>query len=297
MESRRLVALVAATCASALGGCASSDEPSGGVGGTGGSGGLDAADDSSGTDATDGSDATSDLDSSDAPAGADWSCVGSVTLPTPVGTSCSLSMTLSDFATNAGVSGIAVKACAKSDATCANPIASGTTDANGAVTLTDVPLGVSGFDGYLDASGGGILPTLVYRSIPASKGLAGAHFPVLTSAEASGVATLLGTSIDATRGHVAGSAVDCSGNWPAGVMLGASTADASTRGFYLVGGAPSATATATDANESNGGGYLNLPVGTATVTAKVQATGVVSSSVDVQVRAGTMTLVYLFPTP
>jgi hypothetical protein len=201
--------------------------------------------------------------------------------------------------------GAAVKACAKLDYACANPLDTATADANGLVTLT-VPGGLSGFDGYLEVNGGqvagsgaAVFPSLWYP-IPfiVADGWRGRTL-LLSADEYVGLAAATGTTLDPTRGHVALNAVDCAYGPAADVTFSVDVADAQTVVFYLVNGVPVTTATATD--QSGLAAFANLPtMGSPTRLTVVRASagaaaGKSMGSLTFVIRPGTLTTSSSFP--
>lgn len=288
-------------------GCSSSDsggeEPGGGAGGSGGSdagteagpdgaGGAD-GDTDAGPDGAGGTDGETD-GGTDGPteAGptADLSCVGSVTYPAPAGATATVTLSLSDFITTTAFSGISVKACAKADTACASPLDTQTSDGSGKVVLT-VPTDPGSFDGFFDISGGSLYPTLAYFATPIGADLT-TGLRMITSTEANLLAGAL-APIDAAKGTILAQISDCANTAIAGATASVDTADGDTTKFYFNGALPDKNRTTTDA--SGFAGFLNLPPGAATTTATVGSTTV--STFAAQVRAGTLSIVILEPTP
>jgi hypothetical protein len=195
--------------------------------------------------------------------GQDWACLDrSMPWPRPAGAGMiTFSLSAVDFIDENPFVGSTVKACSKFDLNCDMPLSTGTTDPSGTVTLT-VPQGASGFDGYLDITGGlnngdSIFPAIWYpRPFVVADGWRGKVTFV-----SNGQFMLLGlatsTTIDPKYGHFAANATDCSFSPAAGVSFAVDTMDDKTKSFYFVGGVPLTTATMTDA--SAGGGFVNLP--------------------------------------
>ena len=67
------------------------------------------------------------------------------------------------------VDGVTLRGCAKTDDMCASPLDTQTSDANG-IAKMHVPLGTTGFDGYVDFAGGGVEPLLNYFNPPVIHG-------------------------------------------------------------------------------------------------------------------------------
>ncbi|MDP9152064.1 MAG: hypothetical protein M3O36_19240 [Myxococcota bacterium] len=197
--------------------------------------------------------------------GQSWACLdGPILWPKPKGSgSITFSVTFVDFNNERPFVGSTVKACDKLDIACAKPIAQSTSDATGTVTLT-VPAGLSGFDGYLDVTGGKMdgtgspaFPSIWYP-IPfvVADGWRG-RTTTPSADEFPQLAAATGTTLDPTRGHFAANATDCLYTPAALVSYSADAADARTQSFYLVGGVPATTSRATD--QSGVGGFINLP--------------------------------------
>ncbi len=106
------------------------------------------------------------------------------------------------------------------------------------------------------------------------------------------------TQPDPTRGHIAVNAADCAFTPAAGVSFTVNPSDMATVRYYLVGGVPATTATATDS--SGIAAFVNLPttppaelvVASAT---SGQAGGKSMGSLTFIVRPGTLTTSGLFP--
>jgi hypothetical protein len=240
--------------------------------------------------------------------GSSWDCVGSVLWPKPDRSrDLDVTLGLSDVLQGDPFVGVDVKLCARVDLTCAGPKATATSDATGKVNLR-MPSGITGFDGYIDMSGGSlgdagdaIFPSLWYFVPPyITGGWKGyLQFISMKSMDAlAGVVQVNGHSVvlDPTRGHVAIDAMDCGFNAAPGVSISADTADGASVTFYFVNGLlPSASATETDA-QTGIGGIVNLPApNLTTITAKLG--GETYGSIQVYVRPGVLTSVALPPTP
>jgi hypothetical protein len=165
--------------------------------------------------------------------------------------------------------------------------------------MVTAPTASSGLDAYLQVTGTGIETTLDFLAFPSPAAVFGASSPVITAdilstttfAELTAVA---GVTPDPTRGALAFIADDCAGNSAAGVSVAVSTADASSTTVYIVSGAPSMTATATD--PTGVGAVVNVPVGSATMSGKT-STGTATGSQPLLFRAGAVTSTNLVPTP
>lgn len=237
--------------------------------------------------------------------GQSWACLQSATLwpgPPTVGM-VTFSVTFVNFTAAAPFVGTAVKACSKLDYTCTSPLASATADSTGLVTLT-VPTGTTGFDGYLEVTGGqddtgaAVFPALWYP-VPfvVADGWRGQTTLPATD-ELQTIIGATGTTIDPTRGSIAMNAVDCAFTPAAGVSFTAVPIDSKTVSYYLVGGVPVTTATQTD--QSGIGAFANVPTTSPaglTVVSAISTTagGKSLGSLSFVVRPGMLTTSSSFP--
>jgi hypothetical protein len=238
--------------------------------------------------------------------GQSWACLDTPILwpkPPSVGT-ITFSVTFVSLTTEEPFIGASVQACSKLDYTCASPLDTATADSTGMVTLT-VPGGLSGFDGYLDVTGGqvggsgaSVFPSLWYP-VPfvVADGWRGRTL-LLSSDEFVALAGATGTTLDPTRGHVGVNAEDCAFGPAAGVTFAVDVADAQTVSFYLVNGVPVTSATATD--QSGLAAFVNLPIAGSTRLTVVRASsgpagGKSMGSLTFVLRPGTLTTSSSFP--
>lgn len=227
--------------------------------------------------------------------GVNWGCLGNACLPTPgAATSFNQLLTVKNLIGGAAVQGVTVKVCARTDASCAHPLSTLTSAADGTATASlPVTAGV-GFDGYLDMSGGGILPALFYPYPPWVADSGGSkRLNVSTPGQFSLFAGLAGATLDDTRGHVGMVAYDCGLQKAPGVALTASTADASSTREYTRNNLPNSSVTET--GPDGGGGFINLPVGPVTITGVRSDNQAHVGTITVQIRAGTLTTASFSP--
>ncbi len=225
----------------------------------------------------------------------DFACLGSVGPATPASAVVSLVVAPTDFQTGKPLVGAVIKQCNRADATCATPVDTQTTDANGSATFAAVPDGAAGYEDYFEITHASYLPTLVFDI--ASSAFEGTKFdPQVISTQ---TWTLLTGDVavtpDPTRGHVAFLAATCKGARAVGVSVTADAADAMTTGVYIVGALPSKTATETDA--SGAGAFVNLPVGPVTLSGELASSGAKIGTHTAFTRAGYVTLANVIPTP
>jgi hypothetical protein len=238
--------------------------------------------------------------------GQSWSCLDSpIVWPKPEALgNLPFSVTFVNFTTEDPYVGASVKACSKLDFACATPFDHATTDATGLVSL-NVPAGLSGFDGYLDVTGGklagtgaAVFPSIWYP-VPfvVAEGWRG-RTQLPSTDEFATLTMATGTMPDPSRGHVVVNAVDCVFGPAAGVSFAIDSADPKTVTYYLVGGVPVTTAKATD--QSGIGAFVNLPTTAPARLAVVSArsgaaSGKSMGSMTFIVRPGTLTTPSVYP--
>jgi hypothetical protein len=232
--------------------------------------------------------------------GEDWSCLGNVQVPRPQG-SFSLYLQLGDYLNGTPRVGYLVKECLTSDATCTATLADGNTDANGE-TILPLPINqtTSYVSAYLEISppaGENYQTHLFY--LPEWQLAHGERWGSSLFSRAF-VGSIL--PLDPTRGHLLFHAADCNpyasqrgDRGASNVQVTVSTQDMSTYTLYIQNGTISPTATATD--QSGSGGVLNIPPGYATVTTRLADSGRRISSRTLLIRADTVTVATLTPTP
>ena len=224
--------------------------------------------------------------------GAHWGCVGAFSWPaaTP-GAMVSLKVHATAFSGGAPYPGATIRACGRPDVGCAAPLTSGTTAADGTVTLS-LP---SGFVGYLDATGPNTLESLVYLAWPLT--MSTSTYDLLLGPYELYKSLVMADNgtVDDTPGALFVYTRDCLGAPAPGVALAISPSTVETKHFYFLNGSPIDTldATAVDAI----GGFANVPPGTVTLTAHLGPKGKKLGLFTVQVRPMTLTYVTLTPTP
>lgn len=214
------------------------------------------------------------------------------------------SVTFVDFAEERPFVGTTVKLCNKLDLTCANPGMTSMTDSQGRATFT-VQVGVVGFDGYLDVTGGKIDNTgdapfpSVWYPLPfvIADGWRG-RTTIPSALELAVLSAATGSVLDPTRAHFAANAADCNFSPASGVSFVAESADAATQIFYLEGGSPSISATATDTDAI--GGFINLPTLTPAKLVNIKAIAAVAGnkqigSLSLIFRPNTLTTMSSYP--
>jgi hypothetical protein len=202
------------------------------------------------------------------------------------------SVLATDFVTKGVVVGAKVNACSFFDVDCATPLATGKTDPTGEAVLT---INALPFTGYVEVSADGYLTQLTFdRPLV---GDAGMQAGLVTPAAFEGIVKAADStkSWDSKLGVVSLFMFDCFAIRAPGISYDVSKKDPSTWGFYFLNGFPHVDATQTDV--AGWGGFNNVPTGQVDVSATRATTGEVVSSVGVLSRAGTITVVNLYPSP
>ena len=246
--------------------------------------------------------------------GANWSCVGRVSWPTATAAPVTLTTRVLNFATNSTpVEGADVSLCRFVDPTCTPPLAlaHGQTDSSGFVSLNVAasPIPQLGFDTFAQITSPAITPLLYFLGYPVSQTPAPIAEPYVLAApnvSTGGASALFDSYFAPEKWDFMSSAwvnfdvYDCEGGPAAGVQVEIDSKDPGIRRYYLPAGAatPSFTATATASSPVGaGGGFINVPPGKFTLTATPLSLGKRSATVHGLARAGTMTEMFIFPTP
>jgi hypothetical protein len=230
-----------------------------------------------------------------------WSCLGHVEWPPPVNRGFTLELKLFDVEAPfiKQVSGVTAKLCA--DATCNPPGAVAQSDMYGNVTLTATGGSGNYFNGYVDFSDGGIVPTLFYWSFPISQNLAilNGQFDQIPTVASQNIGQILPVAWDASAtGIVAFTALDCYQVAAAGVAFTISPAASPNSAFYQGENTTSVVPGLTATTSAGFGYFVNVPApSVATLTATVPPSTTPIGQYGVLVRPGTATFVLALPTP
>jgi len=222
-----------------------------------------------------------------------WECVGNVVWPLAPMNEIVANPSFREIRSGAVLEGLRVRGCLASDEFCTGPIAEGTTDAEGKVSL-QLPAPGTGWAGYLEAVG----PTIPDQLIPADKPIGYNFAPgygVPDDGTLTTVLTLLGTQQLPGRGHLGIRARDCWDLPADGVAFEVVQADAESSLSYFAGALPDRDATMTD--DEGLAVIVNVPAGLTKVHAKLAATGTLIGTVQVWVRDGSFTSFGFLPTP
>ena len=169
------------------------------------------------------------------------------------------------------------------------PVATATTDASGAFTMM-VPTGGVALQGYVKATLSGYVDTYLYPPTIVTADQTGLTVFMVTP----DILTFLSSNLchdaqDTTKGVIALEVLDASMAKVAGATVASSPAAMSD--CYNSGGTPSSSVHMTD---TDGIGYLlNVPAGTATVSAT--KSGITFKSHQLDARAGALTLTIIQP--
>jgi hypothetical protein len=230
--------------------------------------------------------------------GGDYGCVGNVVYPPATSATIDVTVVLYDVSSGqVPAPNATVKACALTDASCASPVAMGTTDATGTVQLT-LPSSGTGFDGYADITGpsgdgGTLMEELVFLSEPQATG--GPWFSVTVSTEAS-LAKYWPAPIDPTRAQLVVVGYACGGSPSFGASLTVSNADSMTVLEYDGPDGLSQTATSFPPEDDNALAYAaNVPAGTPTLAMSFQGAQV--GTMGLGLRPGVSVGAFIAPTP
>jgi hypothetical protein len=231
-----------------------------------------------------------------------FACLGNYPSP-PTPPTIDFAIVLTDFFTTAPVQTVTVTACPNaSDPACMNPIATRVPDATGTVKFTlDTSKGP--FKGYviIESMGleGGVydpdsgadadinklyFPSRVYYANPAPAADTTDTRELVSYGSAGVLQTVFGRKLDPTLGVILASTVDCSDNTTAGVSVSLDMSGSTTLAFYFQGGVPSLTATQSDSFGI--AGWINVPVGGRTVSARLASTQQPIGDVSMYVLGG-----------
>ncbi len=223
--------------------------------------------------------------------GGPWGCVGLV--GPPGSADLTYQIKLSDGG-NDPAAGLMAERCAASDPDCSMSLGSEAVLQNGAIEAS-VP---ASFYGYLDVTGGGYKPMLVYLGPPSNLPLPVEPVPLFSAFWFNVVLQAVGLDTeDPARGHLLVLGADCTLSPAAGLSFSASTADAQTERFYQVD-ADTIDAQGTETYDVGLGGFVNLPPGLAVVRLYFASdTSTPIGQAEVTIRAQSITMLRLGPTP
>lgn len=221
-----------------------------------------------------------------------WGCLPGPQYPPPAGATLDFPLRVIGAVGGAGVEAMSVKVCPGSDLTCPSPVDQKTTDADGRATVS-LPMGTSGFSGFAILSHPDYVETIAMANVPiVLQRTDPVNLDVIKTAELEAITSALGGA-DPTRGHLLVGTWDCLLRPAAGVQVALTGGDADTKGFYVIGSLPDTSATQT--GERGGAGFLNVPVGSASVANVRASDGAAVSTATVPIVAGKITQVVTVP--
>jgi hypothetical protein len=208
-----------------------------------------------------------------------WVCLDDLATSGAVSLRPSVELTLSvtDIGTDQPPAGLTARACNKLDVNCTAPVASAPgVAADGALHLTVPQL----FNGFVEITSPTSVPTLYFlnRDLQAN---ASEALSVVNPMSLGALATSGGVSLDPTLGHLLIRVFDCDGEPASGVEL---TNNVGGQPFIFVDGLPSLGPNVT--TRDGLGGYVNVPLGFATLRGRTVSGSrqVAESSVVVRER-------------
>jgi hypothetical protein len=227
--------------------------------------------------------------------GQNWTCVGKAGPPQAQAQGVPQSVDLSLSDNGSGVPGVSVQACGAADDACATPLASGTSDAQGNVTLEGLPpAGLYGFEGFFLLQSPSIPKTMSFLSFPLSVEHAQLTVLLLASTELSQDLADVGIASDPLRGHVLVFVQDCMQLPAPGVTVAAvGLNDPEAQAVYFSGVKPTTSLTSTSATGAMM--FVDLKPGQLLLQATPTATGQVASHATVYVGAGMLSIVTMMP--
>jgi hypothetical protein len=228
--------------------------------------------------------------------GGNWSCVGKVTWQFAKAPTSTLTMHLLDISSQKAIPRAQVRACLRDDLDCLSPVFTGTADDTGVidVVVQRAPTG-TGFQGYLEITASGYVPTLFFLAWPLAEPHSVINVLVAGQSNIQNSASLIGITLDPSRGQIGAQATDCFFLAAQNVQIAADNIDDQTTRVYSAGNALSKSATQTDT--SGYAFFFNAPTRAVTLHVTPTATGVESSRVGAFVRAGAQSMLLLVPTP
>jgi len=251
-----------------------------------------------------------------------WGCLGKVPVPDAGTNEVNVIVPLVDLTTKSPVTAgdVFARICAKIDVNCNKPLTNGdagvivSPDAQGLLHLT-LP---SGFDGFVlidpivptndggapDAGDAGapdaappdvFVPSLVFFNPPIYSDVVYTVIVMVKTSELGQIAGVEQTTLDPNLGAVFMETVDCNFKPAAGVSVTIDSTTSSTQGFYFKGGLPALNAPSTDV--TGYAGFVNVPLGTPTVTGKLEATQQKIGTATVFTQRSTISYTVMAPSP
>lgn len=217
-----------------------------------------------------------------------WSCVGHVTRPV-AGPNFTSSLSIKDLISGKAPTG-SVKLCHKYDPACTGPILDVSIPPDGLLTTQIEPT----FTGFYKIESEIDRPTLYFVDTGASSEVK--PVALLSQAASDALNVVFDPRPDIDAGSLSISMLDCNLQRASGVHFDIDAPKSSLPlPYYVVAGAVTTSATATDVGGS--GGFANLAEDSVTITATLEKTGQVVARVVTLIRTGSLTYQPLRPTP
>jgi hypothetical protein len=224
-----------------------------------------------------------------APIDPTWACLDGVGISEPATGSVRVSITLVDLLSQKPLAGVNLSLCAKLDGACELPILPLYQSSATGQLEVEMP---AGFNGYFQASGAGIYPTLIFPP-STRRQRAPSTIPLVPDSFYPTMVKGSGATVAEGRSVVITTALDCLGRPAAGLALSSPDADSQTVSYVLASGVPSRTSTTTD--ESGGGGFVNVPAGPILIKSTLAAGDRPVGVAGVQTRPGHISMVLIMP--
>ncbi|MDB4987444.1 MAG: hypothetical protein JWN04_2622 [Myxococcaceae bacterium] len=219
----------------------------------------------------------------------EWTCLDTPPAPTMLPGPFQVTLQAKHMVSQTGLSGVAARACRTLDVGCSAPQGTGTTDADGKVTMS-LP---AAFRGYVALDRSDLMPTMYFFNPPIDHDQDIGEVQMGEPFIGTGLSQQTGAVQKADRGIVLISAYNCQQHGSAGISFSSANADADTTRFYSAGSLPSITASATDVDGF--GGFINAPAGGMTIDAVRTSDQRSIGAVSILVKAGGLTITRVSP--
>lgn len=247
-----------------------------------------------------------------------WECIDDFVAPDPMGEDIVHTYRFEIATSVAGTPpvNLAVKLCRAIDLDCDPPDEVLVPDETGTVVFSR-PLEFNGFleavgndvgegDGGAGTGGGGgaggggtsggelLMPTIAFLQAPAVLPEKEKVIRMISPTAINALAAAADVPLDMTRGTSILLIHDCNDDRSPGVEFGIEELDPDTTPYHFRGALPDPNATETD--EQGAGGFVNMPIGLHTVTARHVESGKLIGTASFRSRAGTLSYVPMGPT-
>jgi hypothetical protein len=234
----------------------------------------------------------SSLAADDAPAGRDWSCASDRAVEANIAGSqapLTYSFTLVDFTTRQPLDGVRIRTCIRADVSCGNPL--GETGSSSGAAQVSV---YEGFNGYLELTLPGMLPSLLFFAAPWSvellAELEGVPVGLLPEVSLQALGGVANVQLDPLAGVVAVTTLDCLTAYAGGVRL---ELDRGAIPYAFVDDLPVVNRDSTSAQGV--AGFVNVPPGIVVVSGFRADVSEPVSVESMLVRTGWVSQSFLLP--